>query len=189
MDFGGVRGSLPTRITSVSDDLHVTSTPVSYAIGASNDGNARIVFGAHSFGLPLGEYMYARLDAAARERYGVNFRQSLNHFVDCSRVAHVVASACVDLPGPIPDVCIGYERELADVCNAGLDAIDGYIHAYFAKMNIDVIRFEHGAATLRYTDADATTVSRFDDGAWQGQINLSQGLRDVRTTFRGVKHE
>lgn len=187
-----MRGTLPTRITNVSDDLLITRAPVSYAIGASNGGNARIVFGAHAFGLPLGDYMYARLDAAARDRYGVAFRQSLNHFVDCSRVAHVVASACVDLPGPIPDICIGHERELADVCNAGLDAIDAHIHAYFAKMNIDVIRFEHGSATLRYTDADAdaaaTTVSRFDDGAWQAQLNFSQGVRNVRTSFRGVKH-
>lgn len=168
----GINFRLP--IGGLAADL-LTQTP---DLAVADHG--ALSLGEQHFGLQYGEYAWQGIEAGSRLAFGGDVRATLGKVIDCTAVAHTVASKCV------LGVCVGHETELRDICTGGLDAVVGFAHDKLAAMRLDVLHFAQGSARLVDDDGDGVG-DRIADGVWQAELNLGLGLRHAPATFTGTR--
>jgi hypothetical protein len=142
--------------------------------------------GDQHFGLNYGEYAWQGIEAASTVVFGQGVRQTLGTVIDYSALARTIADKCLPgLPG-LPDVCVGHETELRQICTGGLDAVVDFAHDKLAAMRLDVLHLAGGTARLVDDDGDGFG-DRITDGVWQAELNLGLGLRHAPATFTGSR--
>jgi hypothetical protein len=120
----------------------------------------------HSIGLPLGDLASRGIDQLVMAKLGQpDLRSALGAVVDCAALAKDLATKCV---GP---VCLGHQTDIANLCNAGLDAIVADVHAQLHAIAFDALRFHEGQAKMWDTTIpsarDDFVIERIDDGTWR----------------------
>jgi hypothetical protein len=151
----------------------ITESTLSVRLTAPRRGDALLTTGDHAFGLPIGQYMVAALDASLRLRYGQDLRGTIGLLVDCGAMAASVAHECV---GP---VCVGHEDELRGVCEGALDQMTDQVKDRLLEHDFKAIHFASGTA-------DFTAPDRLDGGVWKASVNAGQGERAVTGRWSGV---
>jgi hypothetical protein len=151
-----------------------TQSPLSVRLTAPRAGDALVTTGDHSFGLPIGQYMVAALDASLRQRYGQDLRGLLGTMVDCGALAASVAHECI---GPL---CVGHQDDLRAVCEGGLDQAADRVRERLLEHDFKALHFRSGTA-------DFTAPDRLDAGVWKVSVNLGQGERAVAGRFSGSR--
>ena len=154
----------------------ITESALSVRLTAGRSGtDARFTAGDHAFGLPIGQYMVAALDASLRQRYGKDLRGMIGLVVDCQGMAASVAHECV---GP---VCVGHQSELLAVCERGLDEVADRVKERLLEHDFKAVHFASGTA-------DFTAPSQLSGGVWKASVDVGQGERAVGARFSGVRH-
>jgi hypothetical protein len=152
----------------------ITESRLSVRVTAPRRGDALVTAGDHAFGLPIGQYMVAALDASLRQRYGHDLRGTVGLLVDCRAMAAAVAHECL---GP---VCVGQEDDLRGVCEGALDELADQVKERLLEHDFKAVHFASGTA-------DFTAPDRLDGGLWKASVNLGQGERAVTGRFSGVR--
>jgi hypothetical protein len=165
--------TIPTLPAGLSTGI--TQAPLTVRLSAPRSGSdARFTAGDHAFGLPIGQYMVAALDASLRQRYGQDLRGTFGLLIDCGAVAASVSHECV---GP---VCVGHEGDLRVVCERGLDEAADQVRDRLLEHDFKAIHFHSGTA-------DFTAPGRLDGGVWKASVDLGQGERAVAGRFSGLR--
>jgi hypothetical protein len=176
------------RLTALPDQGAITipALPAPIASGATEarlavrlsapraHGDALVTAGDHAFGLPIGQYMVAALDASLRQRYGADLRGLLGSMIDCRAMATSVARECL---GP---ACVGHESELESVCGSGLDELADQVRQRLLEHDFKALHFASGTA-------DFTAPDRLDGGVWKVSVNMGTGERGVAGRFTGAR--
>src|SRR5205814_3251699 len=153
----------------------ITEVPLSVRLSAPRAGSdARVLTGDHAFGLPIGRYMVAVLDASLEQRYGQDLRGLLGELIDCPVMAASVSHECV---GPL---CVGHQSDLLAVCESGLDEAAARVRERLVEHDFKAVHFASGTA-------DFTAPGRLDGGVWKASVNLGQGERAVAARFSGLR--
>jgi len=173
LDFTPAGAGVTIALADVPADITSATTT------ARCDGGT-LTLGDHAFSLPFGQYAWRAIEAGVTETYGKSPRALLGDAVNCPAVANAVASKCV------LTVCVGHRAELTELCERGLDEV-----VAVAKRKIEAVRFEaihlaRGTATLVDANGDGTA-ERLDSGIWTAELDASQGLRPVPSTFTGTR--
>jgi hypothetical protein len=149
------------------------------AVTIAYDGAVEL--GAHFFGIPVGDWAIAGLDALAGRVMGVaDLRAALGVVVDCPAIAQDVASQCLF------GQCVGHEAQLVEICEAGLDMLTAELHEKLHEYDVSAIRFVAGSAKLVDADDDGV-VETIADGVWDATVNAGQGERATPATFTGAR--
>jgi hypothetical protein len=152
----------------------ITESALSVRLTAPRHGDALFTTSDHAFGLPIGQYMVAALDASLRQRYGHDLRGTVGQLVDCQALAASVAHECV---GP---VCVGHEDELHGVCEGALDKLADQVKERLLEHDFKAVHFASGTA-------DFTAPDRLDGGVWKASVNAGLGERAVMGRWSGVR--
>jgi hypothetical protein len=164
---------VPTLPVSVATGI--TTSPLSVRLSAGRAGSdALFTAGDHAFGLPIGQYLVAALDASLQQRYGQDLRGTFGLLVDCPAMAASVSHECV---GPI---CVGHESDLHEVCARGLDAAAARVLERLGEYDWKAVHFSSGTA-------DFSAPGRLSGGAWKATVDVGQGERAVAARFTGVR--
>ena len=139
-----------------------------------------LAIGDEHFGLEYGTYAWNAVNQASTSLFGADVRTTLGNAVNCDKLASDIAGKCV------LGVCVGHQGLVANACNAGLDFIVGQMQAKFESINLDVVHFASGTATLVDDDGDGVA-DRITAGTWDAEVNGGQGLRHVPATFTGAR--
>jgi hypothetical protein len=145
-----------------------TRLPLSFdASTTSRTEGSTLALGDHTYGLPYGEYVWRALG---------DVRGTLGAAVDCPALATKIAAKC-ELR-----LCVGHERELAAICETGLDKLVDRARTKITAIRLDALHFSTGTVTLVDANHDGVAEA-LAGGIWTAEINAGQGLRHVPATF------
>jgi hypothetical protein len=165
--------TIPTLPATIASGI--TEAPLQVRLTAGHSGtDARLTAGDHAFGLPIGQYMVAALDASMRQRYGYDLRGALDLMIDCRLMASSVAHECVF------SACVGHEEDLQLVCERGLDEVADRVKEKLLEHDFKAVHFASGTA-------DFTAPGRLSGGVWKASVNVGQGERAVGARWSGVR--
>ena len=133
----------------------------------------RLAIGAHGFGLRLGDAVLVALDATARARFGMGFREALSAIVDCPAVAADIAGIC------LVGICVGHTETLESLCEQGIDLVADEIARRIGGLDIEVLALHGGEATV--------AGDRLADGTWDAELDFGLGPRPVRASFTALR--
>lgn len=146
--------------------------------------DGRIDLGAHSFGVPFGQYALRAMDQYVQDQLKVpSLRQALGNVFDCPGLAKHVVSSC-SLP------CTGKENDVRAVCESGLDAVVEELQMALNLFNLKSLSFTSGSAKMWDPPVDGAArdklVDRIDHGNWTCNLAATTGPEHaVSATFVG----
>jgi hypothetical protein len=153
----------------------VTESRLSVRLSAPRaHGDALVTAGDHAFGLSVGQYMVAALDASLNQRYGRDLRGLLGTMIDCPAMATSVAHECV------ASLCVGHESELEAVCEGGLDKLADQVRESLLAYDFKALHYSSGTADYSIPD-------HLDGGVWKASVNVGTGDHGVPARFSGVR--
>nr|HEX4317229.1 hypothetical protein [Kofleriaceae bacterium] len=167
----GIDHTIP--LGAVPTDLVSATTTASYT-------DASLQLGDEHFGFEYGEYAWQAVNAACTDLFGGDIRTTLGTAVDCSNLAHDIASKCV------LGVCVGHDSDVEAACNAGLDFVVDQVHQQFDAIDLDAVHYASGTATLVDVDGDGVA-DQITNGTWDAELNVGLGLRKTPATFDGTR--
>ena len=174
IDFAPAGFDVRVPITGLAADVLTQHPTITVAEGGA------LGFGEQHFGLNIGDYAWAGLDAASTQLFGNDIHTALSNGINCPALAHSVADKCA------LGVCVGHETELRGVCQGGVDALVNALHDKIASLDVDVFRYVSGQARLVDDNQDGVA-DRIADGTWDGELNLGMGLRKAPATFTATR--
>lgn len=161
------------QLGAIPSDLVSATTTASYT-------DASLQLGDEHFGFEYGEYAWQAVNAACTDLFGADIRTTLGTAVNCDHLASDLAGKCV------LGVCVGHQSDIAAACNGGLDFVVDQVHQQFDSIDLDVVHFASGAATLVDTDGDGVA-DQITNGTWDAELNVGLGLRKTPATFDGTR--
>ena len=147
---------------------------------STTGGVSILALGEHSFGLPLGTLAFMAVEDSLRARYGTDLRGLLGQVVDCPAMAATVSDKCA------LGVCVGHETELRQICEEGLDYLAEEIEGRFTALDVEVLAFRAGRATLVDAGGDGRA-DALTGGVWTAEIDAGAGLRPAPASFVGIR--
>lgn len=179
-DAGNARGQhVCEAVVFVVDDQRI-EVPVPSSVGVvtgaavdTHTARGDLVLGDHSFGLPFGQAAIVGVDRLVKLRFGADtLREALGTLIGCDALAASVASRCVGF------ACVGHAKELAAVCEKGLDQVVEDVHQRLGALDFKAVHFLSGEA--RRKDLG------LQDGTWQLAVDLGQGEAPAQASFIGT---
>jgi hypothetical protein len=134
----------------------------------------------HAYSLPIGEYAWTAIDQVVTAEHGTGVRGLLTGSVDCAAVAAAVADK-----GAL-GLEVGHERELRELCEAGVELVADEVEAQVTGIVWEALRFQRGQAAVVDTDADGVAEA-LTGGVWTATIDAGQGARSVPGSFAGAR--
>jgi len=174
IDFSPAGLSFKVPISGLAADVLTQEPSIQVAEGGA------LSVGDQHFGLAYGEYAWQGINLASTSVFGGDVRTTLGKAVNCTSLAHAIASKCV------LSVCVGHEDLIDGICEGGLDALVAQVHDRLAEFKLDVFRFITGEARLVDDDQDGVA-DRIVDGTWDAEMNLGLGLRKAPATFSAAR--
>jgi hypothetical protein len=144
------------------------------------DQGGALALGEQHFGLNYGDFAWTAVNSEITTLFGGDLRTTIGKAVNCTNVAHVVASKCVLA------ACVGHESQLDQICEGGLDELVNQLHSQMQSFNQDA--FEVASGTGKLVDDNADGIGdRITGGTWDAQMNLGMGLRHTPATFTATR--
>lgn len=142
---------------------------------ATVSAGGALALGDHEFSLAFGSHAWQAINLASTTLYGGDL--SILATPDCGAIARAVAAKCIS-----GTTCVGHASELENACKSGLNALVEGLRAQVTPLQLGVVRFASGSATL-VDDGFDGIAERIVDGTWDAETDTGAGPRRVTATF------